>query len=531
VFVRAKSILPTLLLTAVLIALVGGTQTVTPVPSVRGQSGNEALRVLGQPTLTWDPARAGDAGSAALLAQVFEGLTSLDSNNDVEPALAQSWTVSEDGRHIDFALRAGLEYSDGSPIAAQDVVDSWFRLLDPQRPAPLVSLLSDVAGVTDYLAGRAGRDAVGLHAQTDHILVDLARPATYFVATTTSPSLAVVPPSMFDKFPNDNSLPPGLVVSGAYQPTSATDSEIRLVGNINYWAGKPLLSGVTIVTDTAGQSPVDMFEAGDLDYTGVGSYDAAWIRYDTNLGPQLRQAQPLEVEYYGFDTRTAPFNDPLVRRAFAKAVDWDRIVRLGGSAPAHSMVPPGIAGSDTTDYRPTYDPAAARDLLAQAGFPGGANFPEIALVSNGIGDEPAVAAELQQQLGVKVNVEVLDFSDLLARQQSGEHAKFWNQVWSADYPHANDFLGLLLQTGSASNEGGWSNPDYDADIAAAAAATDPAEQARQYAQAQLILQDQAPVVPVADLQDWALSRIGLLGALPSGTGFLRYAGMGWGSGQ
>ena len=188
---------------------------------------------------------------------------------------------------------------------------------------------------------------------------------------------------------------------------------------------------------------------------------------------ELRQTNDLDVQYYGFDTRSAPFNDSRVREAFAKAVDWDRIVTLGDGNPAHSMVPPGMPNFDSTDYRPTYDPAGARDLLKQAGFDGGAGFPEVALTSIGFGYEAAVAAELEQQLGIKVDVELYEFGDLLSLQQSGQHAQFWNQVWSADYPHQHDYLGLLLETGSASNDGGWSNAAYDAEIAAAAASTEP----------------------------------------------------------
>ena len=497
----------------------------TPSQSALGQSDVD-LRVLGAAPLNWDPARIGDATSATVVAQVFDGLTMLDPSNNVQPALASSWTVSDDGQHFDFSMRAGAKFSDGTAITAQDVVDSWFRLIDPSQPSPLVSLMSDVTGVNDYLAGKADRSGVGLHAQGDHVLVDLARPATYFVSVTSSPSLAVVPHSMFNSFSGANA-PANPVVSGAYKPTSMTDTTLSLEGNASYWGGAPRLNKVEVVLDTGGQSPIDQFEAGQLDYTQIGQYDAAWAKFDPVLGPELRQTNDLDVQYYGFDTRTAPFNDSRVREAFAKAVDWDRIVTLADGDPAHSMVPPGMPNFDSTDYRPTYDPAGARDLLKQAGFDGGAGFPEVALTSIGFGYEAAVAAELEQQLGIKVDVELYEFGDLLSLQQSGQHAQFWNQVWSADYPHQHDYLGLLLETGSASNDGGWSNAAYDAEIAAAAASTDATVQKQHYAAAQTILRDEAPVVPVEAFRGWALSRNGLLGALPDGAGIMRYAGMTW----
>ncbi|HEY8136032.1 MAG TPA: ABC transporter substrate-binding protein, partial [Candidatus Limnocylindrales bacterium] len=96
-----------------------------------GQNGPTDARIASAEPFTWDPARAGDAGTASVLAQVFEGLTAFDASGGVQPALAQSWSVSDDGRQITFQLRPGLLYSDGNPIRAQDVVDSWLALLNP----------------------------------------------------------------------------------------------------------------------------------------------------------------------------------------------------------------------------------------------------------------------------------------------------------------------------------------------------------------------------------------------------------------
>ena len=103
----------------------------------------------------------------------------------------------------------------------------------------------------------------------------------------------------------------------------------------------------------------------------------------------------------------------------------------------------------------------------------------------------------------------------------------WSLGWSADYPQPNDFLGLLLETGSPSNVGGWSDPAFDAAIDAAASTADATEQEAHYADAQRIVQDQVPVIPLSYGRSWALSRDGLLGAAPSGVGIVRYAGLDW----
>jgi ABC-type oligopeptide transport system substrate-binding subunit len=522
-------------------ALLGLVLAVTSLPQPGRVAAQDEVRarIAGGAPLTWDPAQAGETDSANMLAQVFETLTAFDWHNQIQPALAESWTVAQDGQRIEFQLRPNLRYSDGSPIRGQDVVDSWLRLLDPADPSPLASLLADVRGANDYLAGRVARDGVGLSADEDTVVVELRRPATYFLAVTGSPSLAVVPPSMWEML-DTPVLPDEMVVSGAYVPTDQTDTTIRLEASVSYWAGTPPLGVLEVVTDLGGTDPVTAFLDESVDYVGIGSWDASWIKYDRALGPQLRLVDAFVVHYYGFDTTRPPFDDARVRLAFAKAVDWDRLTRLADEQPATSLVPFGIPGVGDEDYRPAYEPEEARRLLDEwraevepEPTPQGATswLDDLALVSNGYGYEVAVAQQLEESLGIAVRVELMDFGAYLALRGTDFAPRFWTISWSADYPHAHDFLGLLLESGSSSNEGRWSNADYDAAIEAAAATADPDEQAALYAAAQQILRDEAPVVPVSYGESWALSRDGLLGALPSGVGYLRFAGLDWAAGS
>ncbi len=109
-------------------------------PEVEVAARPEGVDVVmaGSAPLTWDPAQVGDASSAAVVAQVWEGLTAFDPAAQVQPALAERWDVSEDGHRLTFTLRPGITFSDGTPITAQDVVDSWLRVIDPSTPGPLV---------------------------------------------------------------------------------------------------------------------------------------------------------------------------------------------------------------------------------------------------------------------------------------------------------------------------------------------------------------------------------------------------------
>jgi ABC-type transport system substrate-binding protein len=486
--------------------------------------------LLGEPA-TLDPAAAGDAGSSAFIAQVFETLTAFDADRNLQPALAESWRFEEGGRRVVFTLRDDLTFSDGSPLQASDVVRSWLRLIDPAAPSPLVELMLDVKGAAAYLSGSGTAADVGLRAddEANEVVVDLVRPAAEFATIVASPTFAIVPPGVTGGVAG---LQPSkdFVASGGYRLTEAAAGTITLEANDHYWAGPPAISTIEVVTDLGGRSPVAAFEDETVDYTPIGDYDASWIAYDKTLGPQLREVPSLSVDYYGFDASRAPFDDVRVRQAFAAAVDWRRISALAGSdtsGVATSMVPPGIPDRSDIDAVPVHDPDAARAYLAAAGYPGGAGFPTVTLMTGGSIYDEAIVAELKDVLGIEVNEEVM--ADGYFDRLQNDPPQMWSLSWVADYPGRNDFLGVLLGTGSTNNYGRWSSPEFDAAIAEARAATDPAAATAAYDRAEAIVKRDAPVVPVSYGTGWALSRDGLLGAGQNGLGSLRFAGLDWAS--
>lgn len=495
-------------------------------PASSGAAGGD-VTILGGAPETLDPAVQGDIGSAQVTAQLFETLTAFDASLTVQPALASGWTSSNGGRTITFTLRPNLKFSDGSTLTAADVVRSWLRLINPAHPSPLASLLDEIHGARAFLAGQSSDPStVGLVASGSTVVVTFDNPATDFPALVSGPSFGIVPASI----DNPATLAAGSFVgSGAYVLARQTDSELTLTANRDYWAGSPPIATVHLLTTIGGQSPVEAFQAGTIDYTGIDPSDASWVRYDPKLGSQLRSVPSLSVTYYGFDVRQKPFDDLRVRQAFASAVDWTRIANLASSGSltaATSIVPPGIPGRSTTDFLPAYDPAAARQELAAAGYPGGAGFPAVTLGSTDTGFDAAILADLHKNLGISVKYETLGFDDYLSRLASDPPA-FWTLSWVADYPGSNDFLGLLLGSGSTNNYGHWSSPEFDAAIGQATSATDPAGATAAFDAAQAIVQREVPVVPVAYGAGFALSRAGLLGASDNGLGILRFASLAW----
>lgn len=501
------------------------------VPAVPAASSPDEVTVALSGPTTMDPAAAGDAASAAIIAQVFESLTTVDADLTVRPALAGSWTFADGGRTVTFTLRDGLTFSDGTPLTATDVKSSWLRVLDPKKPSPLASLLDDVVGASDLAHGRGPADAVGIEAEGNTLTVYMNRPATDFPAIAASPTLAVVPPGYRTSPAPIPMASPDFVASGGYIPTSATVTmaAIELIANDRYWAGPPAIRNVHVLTTLDGASPVQAFQDGRVDLTSVSPYDASWIAYDRDLGPDLREGVSPSLEYFGFDTRTPPFDDVLVRRAFASAIDWRRLVELGtdgSEEPATSMVPPAVPGRSSRDFVPAFDPAGGRALLAEAGYPGGRGFPTVKLVSTGNPYAAAIAAELKKNLAVTIATEYMDFTEYFDRLETDPPA-FWTVDWIADYPARTATLRLLLGSGQSNNYGRWSSAAYDAALAEGSSATDPAVAAAAFDRAEGIIRDEAPVVPFSYSTSWWLSRDGLLGAGENGLGFIRLPGLAW----
>jgi oligopeptide transport system substrate-binding protein len=503
---------------ALLIALSSSTQA-EPI-----RAAGPALRYLAGPPGTLDPAFIGDAADVELLLQLYAGLTRLDEQGEPYPSLASGWEISDDGLTYEFTIRDGLEFSDGTPLVAEDVRRSWLRLLDPATGATAPDVLSVVAGASERVAGRADENDVGIRAPDDHTLVvELRHPASYFVEITATPATFVVPPNA--DATDTWQRPQSFVGSGPYVIEGTDEGDLVLRANPRYVAGAPPIDEIRWMSG-GDSDPATAFQSGDVDLVQVAGSDATWIAYDADLGPHLHAAEPLTVSYFGFDTTHAPFDDPRVRRAFALVLDRERLVPLAegaSSTAAASVVPPALWPEG---FAPTLeaDADAARELLDEAGYRERSELGTVVVNGLALDVEPAVAV-WREELGVDVEVETMDFNDFLANLDT-RPPNLFTISWIADYPSPQALYGLLLEPGAASNYGRWNDDEFASLLEDAARA--PEDQIGEaYAAVEDYVTDQAPLIPWSYGETWWLVGDGLRGLGNLTIGLLDFGRVSW----
>jgi ABC-type transport system substrate-binding protein len=482
------------------------------------------LRYLAGPPNTLDPAFIADAADVQLLLQLYAGLTRLDERGEPYPSLASGWEISADGLTYEFAIREDLEFSDGTPLTAEDIRRSWLRLLDPQTGATAPDVLSVVAGATARLAGEVGEDEVGITApDAETLVVELRHPASYFVEITATPATFAVPPQAGA----DDSwqTPTRFVGSGPYVVAGLEETDLVLRANERYVAGPPPIDEIRWVGALEGD-PATAFQGGEVDLAQVAGWDATWIAYDTDLGPRLHAAEPLTISYYGFDTTRPPFDDARVRRAFALALDRERLVPLAegaSSAAASSIVPPAVWPDG---FQPIieHDPERARQLLDEAGYEDRADLGTIVVNASGLGVEPAVAV-WREELGVEIEIETMNFGDFLSLLDS-RPPQIFTISWIADYPSPNALYGLLLAPGAASNYGDWRDDEFAARLEEAARAAED-EVGAAYDRVEAYVAEQAPLIPWSYGETWWLVADGLRGLGNLTVGLLDFGRVSW----
>ncbi len=460
------------------------------------------LRLPGDDPLTLDPALATDVTSATYIVELFSGLVTLDKDLKVQPDIAKSWTVSDDGTKYTFKLRDDVAFSgSGRRVTAQDFKYSMERAANPDTDSPTAdTYLGDIVGAKDMIRGKA-KEISGIKVIDDTTLeIDIDAPKPYFLAKLTYPTAFVVDKDQIEKDKRNWTRRPNGTGPFKLQEWKIGE-DIVLVPNERYYGDpKPTVTKVTY--NLAGGSSLTQYENNEVDIAGVGVNDIERIRDQSEpLHKEFVEKPQLDTWYVAFNTKQPPFDDPKVRQAFAMSIDKQQIVNVvlkNIVTVADGILPPGMPGYSKDVKGLGYDPQKAKQLLQDSKYQG--KLPRVVLTLSGQGQNvgPIVEATLQmwkQNLGVDVEVEQVETATFFQDVRRGKY-QMWEAGWQADYPDPENFLDIQFYSDSRQNETGYNNPDVDKLLLQARTEQDQQKRFDLYRQAeQQILQD-APWVPM-----------------------------------
>ena len=469
---------------------------------------------------TLDPQKGSYVVETSNMRLLYEGLTSLDENLQTVPGAAESWAYNADATELTFTLRAGLQYSDGTPLNAKRFAYAILRNIDPTTRGEYASITDDIMGANAYRNADVAhltpaqlqqlRDAVEVRALdagglpcTSYTQADcrtlrlrFERPARYFHTVM----------SLWVTFPAKEELiaaggaewwrsPQYQIGNGPFVMTVNTaDTRTRYTPNARYWRGRAMYDiEYRYMADSA--EAFAAYRADQLDIVTLAPGDQGAVDGDPVLKQQLLTYPGSCTFALMFHNLKPPFTDPKVRQAFAYAIDreaWVRAILAGGGSPTLTWIPKGYPGYDASETRWGYNPDLARQALAASSYGSAANLPQVTATFVDTPRNQArwawFIAKFRDVLGVEIISDPVS-SDVF---YSASH-QMYILGWCADYPDPQNWLSVYWRTGSTfGSRIRYSNPAVDALLDQADAERDQATRMALYAQAQQMITGDLP---------------------------------------
>jgi oligopeptide transport system substrate-binding protein len=434
---------------------------------------------------------------------LFEGLTTRDAKGDIIPGMAQSWEHSPDGLTYTFHLRPGIAWSNGDPVTAYDFLNSWERTLNPITASAYSYQLYYLVNGEAYGTGKlTDFSQVGVKAPDDHTLViTLAHPTAYFLELTSFQTLCPVHLPTVKKYGDAWTKPGNMVSNGPYVLKRwRLNDYILLEANPHYWRPVPIHRIKVLPTNNA-TACFNLFYSKKADLILDSRSIPAALVQDIKNQPYFHANPFGATSFIRFNVKRKPFDDVRVRQALALALDKEDIVTKitrAGEPVANTLVPPGSAG-----YNPpqglSYNPAKARQLLAEAGYPNGQGFPDVELLYAKRGTSEQVATEIQalwqRDLGINIHLRAQEWKVFLNTQELIDY-DLSISGWIGDYNDPQTFLDMFVTDGG-NNQTGWSDPQYDQMLATSENTADPAQRMQiLHDMEKILVEDQVPIVPI-----------------------------------
>ena len=458
-----------------------------------------------------DPHIVTGVSEQRILMTMLEGLLSQDPVDlHPVPGVAERWDISPDGKTYTFYLRRNAKWSNGDPVTAHDFWESYRRLLTPSLAAEYSYMLFPVKNARAYNEGKiTDFNQVGFKVLDDYtfeITLESSTPYLFSVINYHSSWMPVHLPTLRkygDPYMRGSKWTRAgrFVGNGPFVLAKWRVNDVIVVEkNPTYWDRDHVrLNAIHFLPIESDETEERAFRAGQLHVTET--LPLTKIDFYRKNYPNLLHIDPyLGTYFYRINVTKLPLNDKRVRRALALTIDRESLVKnvlRGGQLPAFCLTPPGTAGY-TCRTQLHEDVAEAKRLLAEAGYPDGKGLPSIELLYNTLEAHRIIAESIQQMwkknLGVDVRLVNQEWKVYLDSQRTLNY-QICRASWIGDYLDPNTFLDMWL-TGGGNNETGWSNPEYDRLIAAAARTTDPRQRLEVFQRAEAILLDELPIIPI-----------------------------------
>lgn len=487
-----------------------------PTPDTTGSTAGGVLRtVIGTDVDTFNPAMSSAAQNRQVGCLIYQGLIRVDDEYQIHPQLASSWEISDDGRTYTFELQEGVTWTDGEEFDADDVVYS----------------LTEVAGLSPSFAAAARNISAVEAVGTDTVKITLTNTFGPFLMSLSCDlgGAAIVPEHLFagTDIPTNPASTETPVGTGPFMLDSRqSGAKITLVKNPDYWRdGQPYLDEIDFRIIPQANARILALLSDEIDY--IYHY---WV--DRNALDPVEEDDRFQIVDSGTpgdfvmvtNTRNEPFDNVNVRRALFQAIDFDFIVdgpMRGWGDKVHSAISTGIGWAHNPDVELTemypYDPEAARELLAEAGYPDGINLRLTFDAANPVLLPMAEAvAAFWEEIGVTVELNGMEIAGALEQvfQEWDFDVSLWGFTTSGDPAlgiarlYVTDSIGRT----NYSNASGYSNTVVDQLFAEGAQLIDQADRAEPYYEVQEVLAEDLPSWPMVEVPNIHAAVVGVTGA-------------------
>lgn len=467
-----------------------------------------------------DPAFIADFYEGGVSGMLFDGLVNFGYGTDINPALAEKWDISPDGKTYTFHLR-DAQFSDGTTVTAEDVRYSFTRLLLPETNSDRKWILDKVVGKEAVTSGTT-KELAGLKTpDSKTVVLELTQPYPALLTKLAMPNAVIIPNGAAGKDKPDKAFDTKPIGSGPWVLAKwSHDQRMEFHRNERFWGQKPKIDVFMYYIQANEPVAQQQFEQGNFDQnTIMFTIYPQWIA-DPAKKARMIPLQELNIYYVAFMNSKPSLSDKRVRQALSYGINADAMftdIQRGRGERAHGPVPPGIEGYRKDIAPRPYDPEKAKKLLAEAGV-------KDLTLEMWVRSSDALSLEMGQavksdleKIGVKVNLSNRDWPSIRQAIYDGTIDMYFNSWWM-DYPDMENVLEPCFDSHNIPRQGNgahYSNPEYDKLIADAKNEGDPKARIAKFQKAEDMIIEDSPWVPMYHRKSFYVVQPWVIGFKPA----------------